>query len=105
MDHDHDYAQGQDAKPEFTATSGWDEAEYIDKVRYDTTFGGDLVYTWPFNLAKADEVIQNNPIPCIRWQHPARSVRPDEWRPWKYEVAKTWRMESEQWVPEYTLSV
>lgn len=82
---DHDYVQGKDAEPEFTATSDWDESEYINDFDFDMASESESLL-WPFSIEKAEKFNDDNPLQFTTWQHPARSVQPDEWKPWKYEA-------------------
>lgn len=89
---DHQYVQGKDAEPTFTATGDWDEDEYVDqfgawKEDHDSTTY--FWRVWPFDseaAAKEEETICTMYYQSVTFLHPLRSVAPEEWNPWKYKI-------------------
>jgi hypothetical protein len=84
---EHQYVQGKDAKPPFTATSDWDEEPFVK--RYPIfRFGPSKARAWPGMEAATAQLDEDHRRGAgdFSWMHPGRSVEPEAWRPWKYEL-------------------
>jgi hypothetical protein len=92
---EHGYVEGKDAKTAFTATGDWDEA-FLKQFPIPS-YGGSLI-TWLGSEA-ANSCRKDSPHIRVTWMHACRSIRPEEWRAWKYRVPEDWESTGPRWDP------